>query len=78
MLTHAFIDLRSITLYPTKDSRVIHFEPTLSHHLLDIAVGELVAAIPSNAQKNNRGFVVPPFERGLILLQEYDPRSVLV
>jgi hypothetical protein len=57
---------------------VIHVEPTLTHHLFNVAVGELVSAIPSDAQKNNRGFVVPPFERGLILLQEYDSRSVLV
>jgi hypothetical protein len=70
MLTHTFIDLRRITLYTTKDSRVIHVKPALPHHLFNITVGKLVVAVPSNAQKNNRRFVEPPFERGLILLQE--------
>jgi hypothetical protein len=49
MLTHAFVDRRRITLDPTKDGRVIHGEPALAHHFLNIAVGKLVAATASNA-----------------------------
>jgi hypothetical protein len=38
MLTDALIDFRGVTLYPTKDGRMVHTESTLSHHLFDIAV----------------------------------------
>jgi hypothetical protein len=38
MLTHTFIDLRGITLYPTKDGRVIHIESALTHHLFDVSI----------------------------------------
>jgi hypothetical protein len=38
VLADSLIDLRAITLYPTKDSRVIHVESALMHHLFDIAV----------------------------------------
>jgi hypothetical protein len=51
---------------------MIHGEATLSHHLLQVAAGELVAAIPSNAQKDDRWLEVPPLERRFWMLQEYD------
>jgi hypothetical protein len=38
MRAHALVDLGRVSLYPTKDSRVIYMEPALSHHLFDIAV----------------------------------------
>jgi hypothetical protein len=45
----------------------------LSHHLLQAAVGELISAIPADAQKDDGRLVVTPLERGLMLLREYDP-----
>jgi hypothetical protein len=71
MLTYALVDLRGITLYPAKDSRVIYVEAALAHHLFDIPIRKLVSAIPSDAQKNCGRLEVTLFERGLILLQEY-------
>jgi hypothetical protein len=38
MLTDALVDLRSVPLYPAKDSRVIYVESSLTHHLFDIAI----------------------------------------
>jgi hypothetical protein len=56
---------------------MIYGEATLAHHLLKVAVGELVSAIPSDTQKNDSWLEVPPLERGLVLLQEYDSRGVM-
>jgi hypothetical protein len=63
MLTYALIDFRRVSLDPTKHSRVIYVEPALTHHLFDIAIRKLIAAIPSDAQKNNGWLEAPPFER---------------
>ena len=52
-------------------------EAALFHHLLDVAVGELISAIPPDAQKDALWLVVPPFERGLILFQENDSVRVI-
>jgi hypothetical protein len=73
----AFINFRRVSLYPAKDSRVIHVEPALTHHLLDVAVRKLVAAVPSHAQKDDRGLEVAPLERGFMLLQECDSRGMV-
>lgn len=56
---------------------MIHGEAALTHHLFEVAAGELVPAIPTDAQKNKCGFEMAPFERGLMLLQEYDSRWVI-
>jgi hypothetical protein len=56
---------------------VIHVESTLSHHLLNAAIRKLIAAIPTNTQKNNGWLKVPPLEGGLSLLYEYDSRGVM-
>jgi hypothetical protein len=77
MLSDAFVDFWGISLDPTKHRRVIYVESALSHHLFDIAVRELVAAVSPDAQKYYGRLEVAPFERGLILLQEYDSRSVM-
>jgi hypothetical protein len=47
-------------------------EAALAHHLLQVWVRELVSAIPPDAQEDDGGLAVPPLERGMILLQEYD------
>jgi hypothetical protein len=77
MLTYSLIDLRGITLYPSPHSSMIHREATLAHHLFKVAVRELVPAIPADTQKDDSGLEVPPLERGLVLLQEYDSGSKL-
>jgi hypothetical protein len=77
MLADPLIDLRGITLDPAKHRRVIHFESALSHHLFEVAVRQLVATVPTNTQKDERGLEVPPLERGLVLLQGYDSRRVI-
>jgi hypothetical protein len=64
MRTDSFIDLRRITLDPTKDGRVIHVETSLTHHLFDIAIRELIAAVPSDAQKDDCRLEVSPLEGG--------------
>jgi len=56
---------------------VIHVESTLFHHLFDVAVRWLVAAIPTNSWKDGRRLEVTPLERGFVLLQEYDSRRVV-
>jgi hypothetical protein len=56
---------------------VIYVEAALSHHLFYIPIRKLVSAIPSDAQKNYSWLKVTPFERGLVLLQEYDSERVL-
>jgi hypothetical protein len=59
------------SLYPAKDSRVIHVEPPLVHHPFDIPVRKLMATVPTDAQKDDGRLEVPPLERKLVLLQEY-------
>jgi hypothetical protein len=56
---------------------MIHGEAALAHHLLDVAVGELIPAIPPDAQKDDRRLVAPPLERGLLLLHEDGSRRVI-
>jgi len=53
---------------------MIDGEAALAHHLFEVAVGELVSAIPADAQKDDRRLEVPPLERGLVLLHEADSR----
>jgi hypothetical protein len=74
---YALVDLRRITLYPTKDSRVIYLESALFHHLFDVTVRKLIATVPTNAQKDDGRLEVTPLERGLILFQEYGPERIL-
>jgi hypothetical protein len=40
----------------------VYVESTLVHHFFDISIGKLVAAVPSNTQKNNGWLEVPPLE----------------
>jgi hypothetical protein len=37
-------------------------QPAFSHHLLQVAVRKLVAAVPSDAQENDGWFKMPPLE----------------
>jgi hypothetical protein len=51
---------------------IIYREPPFSHHLLEVAIGERVAAVPADAQEDDGRLEVPPLERGLRMLHEYD------
>lgn len=42
---------------------MIHCQSAFAHHLLKVAVAEGVAAIPADAQEDDRQLVVPPLER---------------
>ena len=74
---HPLVDLWSVTLHPAEDGRLVYGESPLPHHLLQVAVRELVPAIPPDAQKDDRGLEKTPLERGLVLLQGYDSRRVM-
>jgi hypothetical protein len=41
---------------------VIHSKPALAHHLFQVAIGELLTAVPTDAQKYNGGLEVTPLE----------------
>jgi hypothetical protein len=67
MRTDSFINLRSIALDPTENSCVIYSQSTLSHHLFQVTIAEL---IPSDAQKNELRLKVTPLEWGLIMFHD--------
>ena len=69
---HPLVDLGRVALHPPEDSDVVHGQPALAQHLLDITIGKLVAAVPSDAEKYDCGLEVAPLERGLMLLHEDD------
>jgi hypothetical protein len=77
MWAYPLVDLRGITLYPSPHRRMIDAEATLAHHLLKVPVGELIPAIPADAQKDDGRLEVSPFERGLMLIQQYDSKRML-
>jgi hypothetical protein len=74
VLADALVDLRTISLDPTEHSRVIYVESALSHHLFDIAIRELEATIPPDAQNDDCRLEVTPLEGIGISFQEYDSR----
>lgn len=67
--TNSFIDLGRISLAPPENCRVVYSQTALTHHLFQVAVRELILAIPSDAQKDDRWLKVTPLERGLGLIQ---------
>ena len=52
-----------ITLDPSPDGDVIHQEPALRHHLLQISVAERVPQIPADAQHDDDFLKVSPPEQ---------------
>src|SRR5215207_7929803 len=72
MRPHPLVDLRRGALHPSLDGCMIYGKATLPHHLLEVAVRELIPAIPSDTKKDDCRLEVPPLERGFILLQGYD------
>jgi hypothetical protein len=56
---------------------MIYGESALTHHLFEVALRECVAAVPADTKENDIGLEVAPLERVLMLLQEYDSRSMM-
>ena len=54
---------RCVVLDPAPDRDVVNGEVPLGHDLLQIAVGEGVSQVPSNAQQDNRIFEMPAAEQ---------------
>jgi hypothetical protein len=52
---------------------MVYRKAALTHHLLKIAVAQLVAQVPAHAQEDDLRLKVTPLERGLTLFQDYDP-----
>jgi hypothetical protein len=50
MRPDTLIDFGRVSLDPSEHGRVIHIESTLFHHLFNVAVGELVAAVPADTK----------------------------
>ena len=49
---------------------MVDVETSFPHHFFEVAVAERVAQIPAQAQENNLGFEVPPFERTRLAYEE--------
>jgi hypothetical protein len=49
-------------LYPPEDGDVVDGQPALAHHLLEVSVAKRVAAIPADAEEDDIGRIVTPFE----------------
>ena len=77
MRTHPLVNLRGVALYPSPHSCVIHGRATLTRHLFQLAVGELIPTIPTNTQKDERRLEAAPLEGRFVLLNEDDSRRVV-
>jgi hypothetical protein len=63
----AFVELWGVSLYPTIDGGMIDRESALDHHLFQVTVAERIPEVPTDAQENDLGFKVTPFERTRVL-----------
>src|SRR5262245_20173994 len=60
--TNSFLQLRSISLNPPVNRRVIEQEPALPNHFFDVTIAESITQIPAYAEKDDFALVVTPFE----------------
>src|ERR1035441_9341630 len=65
----AFDELRCVPLHPTQYGGVSKVQPTLRHHLHQIAEAELVAQVPSHAQDDYFAVEIPPSKQFLNAVQ---------
>jgi hypothetical protein len=63
MRTDSLVDLWRVFLDLAKNSRMIYRESMLPHHLFNVSIRKLVAAVPTAAQKDNCWLEVPPLKR---------------
>jgi len=59
--------LGNIPLDPAKNGRVIDVLTPLPHHLLQVAIAERIAQVPTHTQQNDLGLEMTPFEWTWIL-----------
>jgi hypothetical protein len=58
-----FFQLWSIVLYPPINGCMVHLNPLLAHHLLQIPVTKGISAIQAYAQQDDFGLKMMPFEK---------------
>ena len=63
----SFLSFRSILLNPAIDRGMVHVQTPLPHHLFQVAIAERISQVPADAEQNEVGFVMTPFERVLIV-----------
>src|SRR6266536_2452393 len=64
MRAAALLQFGCVVLHPAIDGGVIDVQSSLEHHLLQIPVAQWIPEVPTDAQQNNLGLKVTPFERG--------------
>lgn len=60
---------------PVIDRGVIDVQTSLPHHLFKISVAERIPKIPTDAEQNDLGFVMTPFERGRMVHEARSSQS---
>src|SRR5581483_5661176 len=58
--------LRGIALNPSVNGSMIDLQPTLPHHFFEVPIAERIAQIPSDAQEDDVGLKMTPFEGRLL------------
>src|SRR5271157_5026853 len=66
----ALLELRTIMLHPTENGRVHEVDTAFIHHGHEVAIAQLVAEVPANAQDHDLLVEVPTFEK---LPDRYEP-----
>src|SRR6266568_1697324 len=60
----ALLQFRCVALVPTVDGGVIDLETSLEHDLFQISIAQWITKVPPDAEQNDLGLEVTPFERG--------------
>lgn len=63
----ALFELGSKALGSAVDGGVVDMEAALGHHFCEVTVAEGIPQVPAHAKQNDRGCVMPPFERILLV-----------
>src|SRR5512144_1199688 len=72
--SRTLLELRRVALRPAVHRRVVDGDAALAHHLLELAIADAVAAVPTNRPENDLAGEVPPPEHGhQLLLPAYLP-----
>jgi hypothetical protein len=66
MRSATLLQFGGILLNPAVDRGVIDVQTPLEHHLLQVTVAQSIAQVPPDAQENDVGLEVTPFERVLL------------
>src|SRR5215212_3547086 len=52
MRADSFVNLRCVSLDPSPHCRMIHGKSALPHHLFQVSIRKLIAAVPAHTQEN--------------------------